>query len=187
MKKTLLAVLLLAGLGSFSMAQAVVFKKADLIKQELSPAVVPPFFVQTNKWRCENIAKAMENRISTFEKRQNYHVPAYDNLKSRLDTLVSKLDSRGYDVDDLRTEVATLGNKIAKLKSDYDVFLNKLNEIKNYADACTDYKKADVQTKLAEARALLKTIRNEDNDIRSYFKTVIRPDIAQIKKQKPTN
>ena len=181
MKKTLLAVLLFAGLSSFSVAQAYVplISNKALVNSALLSA--------TNKLSCDNIAKAMENRISTFEKRQNLHVPAYNNLKSRLDTLVSKLDSRGYDVADLKDEVATLGDKIDKLSDDYDAFLNKLKDIKSYADDCSNYKKADVQTKLTEARALLKIVRNDGSDIRNYFKTVIRPDIVQISKQKSSN
>jgi chromosome segregation ATPase len=171
MKKILLAVAILTGLLSFSVAQAYV-----PLLPEINKKIGSEILTQA---RCDKITKAMENRIENFEKRQNLHVPAYDNLKSRLDTLISKLESRGYDVSDLKAEVSTLEEKINKLDSDYNAFIAKLNEIKDYA---CDHTNAEVKVKLVEARALLKTVREDNLGIRNYFKTVIRPDIVQIGK-----
>jgi chromosome segregation ATPase len=178
MKKFLLAIVLAAGLLVFSKAQALI--PPLQINHNISPVLLESI----QKARCDKITAAMENRINSFEKRKSNHETAYDNLKSRLSTLVSKLDVRGYEVADLKAEISTLGNKVDKLKGDYDAFLSKLNEIKSYACDHTD---AEVKVKLGESRALLKTVRNDSNDIHNYFKTVIRPDIAQLSKRQVSN
>lgn len=175
MKKTLLMVLLLVGLSSFSMAHAVV--SLDIPKLNLNKSFTPAL-TQT---RCDKITKAIENRIDTFEKRNNLHVPAYENLKLRLDNLIPKLETLGYDVTNLKANVSILNNKISKLENDYTTFINKLNEIKNYACDHTD---SEVKVKLIEARTLLKNVRSDDDDVRNYIKNVIRPDIVDVKNQK---
>jgi len=185
MKKTLLAVLLFAGLLSFSTAQAKLPSlQPSINKQFNNPILSQAEIDAAKKTRCDKLTAAMENRINTFEKRKSDHVNAYENLKSRLNTLVSKLDSRGYEVADLKAEILILENKIDKLKGDYDTFLSKLNEIKSYA---CDHTNAEVQIKLTESRALLKTVHSDSDDVRNYFKTVVRPDIVQIRNQKLSN
>lgn len=176
MKKIILSFFLTVGILAFSKAQALV---------PLSPLLPHLIFpIETPEQRCTRITARLNERISVFETRKNKHETSYDNLKSRLNTLVSKLDARGYDTNDLKSEILTLGNKMDKFKGDYDAFLSKLSEIKGYVCSHTD---AEAIVKVGEARTLLKTVRGDESDIRNYYMTVIRPDIVQISKQKPSN
>lgn len=180
MRKILLAVIFFAGLASFSIAHAVTSNPLG-ISQNLGSQIPSSTLTQA---RCDKITKAIENRINTFEERRNFHIPAYENIKSRLEKMITKLEALGYDLTDIKSDVSTLNNKISKLKSDYTAFLNKLNEIKNYA---CDHTNSEVKIKLTEARTLLKNIKSSDDDIRNYIKNVIKQDILEIKNQKQSN
>jgi len=150
--------------------------------------------IQKNKWevlkkvkmetaeeRCARITKNIEKRTENFEENKNKHYSAYKNLKDRIEKFVAKLSAKGYSIDDLAADLSVLDTKIQKFNTSYAAYQAKLGETKEYACGHSD---EDFKVKLAEARTLLKTVREDSKDIKNYYLNTIRPDLKEIRKQK---
>ncbi len=139
--------------------------------------------LETPEERCARITKKIENKTTGFDENKDRHYNAYKNLDDRLTKLSAKLKAKGYDVTELDADRVVLDEKISKFLTDYTAYMAKLGETKDYACGHSD---GEFKGKLAEARALLKTVREDSQDIKNYFLNTIRPDIKKIRDQKPT-
>ncbi len=139
----------------------------------------PALLDALQKSHCEKIQGKIDSRIDVLEKRHGKHIAAFNNLKLRLETLAAKLKARGYDVADLEAETAILEDKINKLKDDHKNLIYGLHEIHAYVCSHTD---VEIKGVLVNWREIFKQVREDDKEIRDYFKTVIRPDIIKLSK-----
>ncbi len=138
--------------------------------------------LETVEQRCARITKNIEKKTTGFDENKDRHYNAYKNLDDRLTKLSAKLKAKGYDVTELDADLVVLDGKIKTFATDYAAYLAKLGETKEYACGHSD---GDFKAKLAEARALLKKVREDSQDIKNYFLNTIRPDIKKIRDQKP--
>lgn len=180
MKKTLIAAVV-AVCFSFTF----VFNAHALEPLQINPGVLQGILNALKQARCDKVKANQPNKLDKIEKIRNKHQTAYDNLVSRLNALVAKLEARGYSVGDIKAEISVLKDKINTFGDDYQKFFDLMGEVK--AQACGSQTDAQVKTKLGEAQAQLKVVRKDAKAVRDYYFTVIRPDIQALKNQTPAN
>ena len=136
---------------------------------------------ETAEEKCARITKNIEKRTEAFDENKDRHYEAYKNLKDRMEKFLAKLTDKGYDVTELKADLVVFNTKIQKFADDYAAYQSKLGETKDFACGHAD---ADFKAKLAEARTLLKTVREDSKDIKNYYLNTIKPDLKAISKQK---
>ena len=152
---------------------------------EIKPGALKGVLEIWKAQRCEKVKTNAEKKLEAIEKKRDKHQTAYQNLISRLEILIEKLESRGYSVADIKTELSMLKTKVEKFGEDYQKFFDLMAEVKT--QACGGETDNQVKAKLLEARTQLKTVRQDAKEIREYYDTVIRPDIKALKNQTPSN
>lgn len=137
------------------------------------------------KWhdtRCAKFAEKLGEKISKIEEKQASHKNAYDNIVSRFETLIGRLEDKGYDVAQLKTDLVTLKDKIAKFKEDFKALTEKYEATKE--KVCDDAD-AKIKSNLGETRTLIQAVQKDAKNIRTFYQNEIRSDIKAIKNQKP--
>lgn len=131
--------------------------------------------------RCAKIQEKIAAKSVGFDENKDRHYNAYKNLRDRMEKLVARLEAKGYDVADLKDDLSVLDTKIQKFADDYVAYQAKLGETKDYA---CGHSNGEFKTKLQEARAFLRTVREDSKDIKSYYLNTIKPELKEIRKQK---
>ena len=132
--------------------------------------------------RCEIITKNIDNRLARFNDNKNGHAIRYQELKTRLTNLISRLEQKGYDVSKLEADLTVLDTKIKKFADDYVTFIEQLKTTKGFACGQSQGAFADA---LSKAKDLLRLVRQDAMDIRDYYQTQIKPDLMALRAQKP--
>lgn len=178
MKKTSFIIVVLAMLvGSVGIASAEFPLNPLKTRVELNADALKVFQAA----RCAKIQEKIAAKTAGFDENKDRHYEAYKNLKDRMEKFLAKLTDKGYDVTEFKADLAVLNTKIQKFADDYAAYQVKLGETKDYACGHSD---GDFKAKLAEARTLLKTVREDSKDIKSYYLNTIKPDLKAIRKQK---
>jgi hypothetical protein len=134
--------------------------------------------------RCNLVTSRIELLTTRYGNNKQRHVNAYINAKDRITNLVNKLESKGYDVSKLKADLIVWEEKTQKFGTDYQEFINILNESKTYICGQSN---GDFLASLAKARQQLLIIRQDVLDIRLYYQETIRADIQALKSQKGSN
>jgi predicted nucleic acid-binding Zn-ribbon protein len=174
----LVALFVLFGIGANTVLalEPIVIPKKQLINSEA-----------VKKWhdaRCAKFAEKLDTKIAKIEEKKINHKNAYDNMVSRFETLINRLENKGYDVVQLKTDLATLKEKVAKFKEDAKALSEKFNSTRDNICADAD---AKIKTNLGETRELIQAVQKDAKEIRTFYQTEIRSDIRAVKNQKPEN
>lgn len=133
---------------------------------------------------CKNIETRLDTRIKRYENNRKMHEKVFENMIARLKRLSDKMKEKGADVDKLDADIKTLNEKIDKLLADHDAFIKTLKDSRSETcDKNNDRVKDEFKSKIGEARKQIETIRKDRMDIRDFYKTAIKSDLADIKKQ----
>lgn len=131
--------------------------------------------------RCARVQERVKNKTARFDDNKERHTAVYKNLKNRLTKFVERLDAKGYDTSKLKEDLKILDEKIAQFSKDYAAHIAKLNESKT---STCGHSEGEFRGTLVDARALLKTVHQDAQDIRTYVRTVIHKDLQDIRVQK---
>lgn len=160
----------------------IVFLAGVKISQALVPLPIDPAVVKAwHDARCAKFKVKIGEQSSNTGEKYDKHLKAYENLASRLDTLISRLETNGYDVAQLKTDLSALNDKIDGFKEDYQALFEKIDATKGKVCDDTD---ATIKTKLGDIRKLVQQVRKDAKEIRAFYKNEIRGDILDVKKQK---
>lgn len=141
---------------------------------------------QRDAWiarKCELLTTSIDSRVTKFDENKNTHIEKYQRIKTSLQAIITKLEAKGYDVSELKEDLQTLDNKIKNFASDFAAFIEKLKATKSYACGESD---GDFANALESAKSEIDTVRKDAEDIREFYRTVIRPDVEALKEQKHT-
>jgi chromosome segregation ATPase len=131
---------------------------------------------------CEKVETKLQVRITHFDQNKEKHIQAYNNLVDRIEKFIARIKAKGYDTTKLEADLATLKEKVADFTEAYAAYMTLLDETKNYTCGQSH---GDFAAKLKEVRAQLKIVHQMAADIRNFWRTVIRVDLLDIKKQYP--
>ncbi len=132
------------------------------------------------KTRCQAVNHRVAGRIKMYEEKRDPHIFKFTNLMNILDKIITRADAKGFDTSALKEDKIKLDEMIKKFKDDYDLFIQKLMNTRNYTCGKSEgqYKNA-----LNESKIQLGIVRQDSEDIKEFFKTTIREDIAKLKEQ----
>ncbi len=131
----------------------------------------------SNQNKCEKVASKIQAKVGSFEDGQKRRLSAYENMSKRISNIIVKMEEKGLDTADLKADLVILEAKIANMSKNYSSYIGTLNGSRGLA--CDDNSK--FKNKLGESRTLLTQVKKDALDIRSFYSTVIRPDIVALK------
>jgi len=134
-----------------------------------------------NQTRCEAINNRVEGRLKQFREEKDQHYARFDKLRERLANISDMAESRGFNVVDLDADIAVLDEKIAKLKTDYALFIDKLAETRNFT---CGHSEGQFKAALQAAKDQLNIVREDAKDIKEFYSTEIKADLKSLKEQK---
>jgi hypothetical protein len=134
--------------------------------------------------RCETLEAKFQLKKTRFEKNKQGHVLAYNNAKERVERFIAKAKDKGYDTAKLEADFAIFETKIADFNTAYTEYITLLQAAKEYT--CGE-PEGDFRAKLEQTRAQLRIVRQKSLEVRNYYQTTIRPDIAALKEQKTSS
>jgi hypothetical protein len=157
-------------------------RKAELkTAQDEKMKLRQEFKTKLTEERCARIQERVDSKIALFEEKKKSHAAVYENIKKRISAVIEKASAKGYDTAELKSDLTVLEEKIATFTNDYASYLSKIKGSKNFT---CGHSEGDFKGELVEARALLKTVHTDAQDIRNYVKNTIKPAIKALKDQK---
>lgn len=132
------------------------------------------------KDRCKNAqtaVKTLSNRVKGTETSRN---EIYQNLRDRLDNLVTKLNTQNVDTAALTQQITVLEQKITTFKTDLASYKQALSDLENM-DCQAD--PTGFKASLEAARKQRENLNNLIKDIRTYVQDTIKPTLQTIRDQ----
>lgn len=130
--------------------------------------------------KCKNLENKLATRIGRYENNGQMLQKVYGNMKTRLDRLSAQLKAAGVDTTKLNTDLAALYVKIDKLYADQAAFMVTLQESQTAVCGKTE---GEFKTQIENARKVPEVIRQDRNDIKTFFQTTIKADLQAIRAQ----
>jgi DNA repair exonuclease SbcCD ATPase subunit len=126
---------------------------------------------------CENLQTSVNKLITQLESKRDKSIQNYNKKIEKWNEDLEKLDQEGTDTSDVRADIATLEQKITKLETDYNIFIDSLVQAQTISCETPDvYFEA-----LADALPNWKVVINDQKDIDLFIKDVITPKIKALK------
>jgi hypothetical protein len=137
---------------------------------------------QRRDTRSEIITERIETMIARFNNNKDRHVAAYNAVKAKVTEIVTTMSAKGYDTSKLQADLVTWDQMVVKAAQDYAAFINLLQNAEQFTPLGSE---GQFQSAMAQARAQLRLFRQDSLDVRNYYQTVIRPDVAALAGQSP--
>ncbi|NTV31052.1 hypothetical protein HGA91_03710 [candidate division WWE3 bacterium] len=144
------------------------------INPSLIPTRVPRATIAARV--CERVTSALDKRIEQYQQAKDKR----SDVISRLHNLITLAQSKGVDTTELEAALPALQQRVDKLTTDVDQLVTLLQDAKNADCNATD---GSFDAKLESARAQLLVIRNDLNEIRTYYHDSISPLLADLRTQ----
>lgn len=130
--------------------------------------------------RCENVEKRVQTRINRYENNHSRHVKILENMEARLAKVITLFDEKGLDVSKLEADTATLSDMIDDVVATHETFVGELGKSENYA--CGE-SEGEFKKQLSKARRVLPEVKEGIEQIRTFYKDTIRPEILDLRSQ----
>lgn len=131
--------------------------------------------------RCTIITTRINERIDLFNKNKEARNNLYNNVKSKIENIISLLKIRKYDTSKIEADLPGWDTRVNKYWEDKETFMTKLEEARKLS--CSD-NSDDYLKKVLEAKEMLIKVHNDAEDIRNYYKITLLPDIKSTKAPK---
>lgn len=128
---------------------------------------------------CNITKNKVAEKIAHFEGKIVGHNETYTKLKDRLEAKIGEWEDLGYDVTQLNEDYDELEKKIDDFRDDYDVYAKALENLEGASCGTISEYTED----LGEVKEAMKNVRQGASEIRSFYQTVIRPHIMDLKDQ----
>lgn len=160
---------------SLTLVSSLLFSVTPVLAVDGSPSA------KSVEKRCEATSRIIDQRIDQYNKTKEAHLMKYKNMQEHFLAMADRLDKKGLDTTKLRADGKILDEKIQKASSDYQAFIQKLEDAKAFPCGTSG---GAFKTAMEAARAQLKVFHLDVAEIRSFFKTVIRPDLQALRTEK---
>jgi chromosome segregation ATPase len=134
--------------------------------------------------RLKGKCGSAQDKIKTYRENINANVPArvkaYQNLQSRLTSLVEKLKAANIDTSTLEQQLTVLDQKIDTFNDNLATYKQQLADLKDI-DCTSD--PDGFKAALEAARETRKKLAAEIADIKAYVKETIKPTLQTIRQQ----
>ncbi len=127
--------------------------------------------------RCDRVLFNIDQRIDRYDRNFEKNRSAYLNIKTIVTNLISKLESRGKSVDELKNLLNEFNQLVNKAESKYSEFIEQLNNSKVYACGDSEGKFKDT---VKEANVTLAEFRKILSEINAFVNQKIKPAIEKL-------
>jgi hypothetical protein len=131
--------------------------------------------------RCAAVQEKVSNRVSKIDTNKEKHMAVYTNMVNRVQKFIDRLKTAGVETGKVETDLATLKEKIAKFSTDLSAYQSKLALAKGSVCGKSG---GEFAAMIKGSRQELVLTRTDAQDIRTYMRTTVVPDILALKKQK---
>jgi hypothetical protein len=162
----------------FSLASAIVFPALLSAQTPVSPAVpTSPATTATVADQCQKVTEKVDLKISNYSEAHSNFDTRFATIIEKTKTLSQKLSARGIDTAALNNSISTLEAKRAKLATDKQAFIAKLQESKQFTCGASQ---GQFKAKITEAKTLQKSVVASSKDMQAAAKS-IRESIKTIR------
>jgi uncharacterized coiled-coil DUF342 family protein len=130
--------------------------------------------------RCTRISSFIDTRIERYNENKDRHIQNHKRILEKIQNLVTSLQSKGFDVNQLKSDFNSLNALTNSFAFEYANFIGILENAKQLG--CGESEGA-FKTKMDESRVALKTSRDKAQEIWKYINTVIRKDLNELRVQ----
>jgi chromosome segregation ATPase len=127
--------------------------------------------------RCTTRETRIQNKIDMYNRSEKFHEAKFQRVYDRLMALVAKLDEKNVDTSTLKTNLATLKEKIEVLQSKHAALIQALENLKGLE--CTETEK--LNNSLPEIKSLVEEVRKAAQDIQSFLGTTVKSTLSDLK------
>lgn len=127
---------------------------------------------------CERVGSRIGWHLERYEERKDDFVERVNRAIAKLKEISQKLKDRGCDTSKLEADYQNLGTQLQAWTTDYNTFINLLNEAKTLA--CGESEGA-YKDKVRQAREQLKVVREREMGIINFYNETIKPDVEALK------
>ena len=141
------------------------------------------------KLKCQpaqTVVKTVETRVNTNVETRT---KAYQDANDKLTAIIAKLQSKGIDVTELKSELTVLQGKITVFNTDLTAAKQAMSDVRN-VDCLSD--PTAFEAALQTARTARDKVIKDASDIKTYVSSTIKPTLEKIRQQlaaqeKPTS
>jgi len=148
-------------------------KRKDALNIKLT--LVQEKRIQTRCKNAQGVVSKLQGRITGLE---TSRAQVYKNLVDRLTDLQTKLDQKGANTAELKTEITELQTKIATFSTDLTAYKQSVSDLAAM-DCVTD--PTGFKASLEESRTGLKKVHDDGLAIRAYVNDTIKPTLKKIR------
>lgn len=131
---------------------------------------------------CEQVEAKIQTRLQNYATVKEAHTEAYQNLFDRLDTFVTNIKAKGYDTTTLEADIAVLQQKI----EDFNTLIgNSYGELQQTQTYTCGQAEGQFIKSLAKSRQQVRLSHQKAQEIRTFYRDVIRVDLLELKTQNP--
>lgn len=132
--------------------------------------------------RCDIVTSRIDARINRYKEHNDDVEARMSRITERTNDFISRLESKGYDVSTVRTDLQTLEEMRNTRRSLYTAFISELEQTKQFDCGSSE---GAFKTALGEGRTALILWRDQIKANREFIRTTLRPDLQALKEQKP--
>lgn len=162
----LIAVIVLVVMGTFTLAESNAANSTN------------PYPGVNISARCNEINNRVDGRIRQYEEGRDRHLIEFNNMRDRINDSIERLNRKGFDTTNITNDLLILDGKISKLRQDYALFIQKLNETKGFT---CGHSNGDFFNALNASKAQLRIVRLDVEDIKNFYRDTIRKDITELR------
>jgi len=133
--------------------------------------------------RCDVVNNRIDARIKRYEEHYNDVEARMAKITQRTSDFINRLETKGYDVLKVRSDLSTLEGMRTTRRNLYTAFINELKEVKQYD--CADSEGA-FKNALNESKTALTKWKDQIKLNREYIRNTLRPDLQALRGQNPS-
>lgn len=130
--------------------------------------------------KCERWQNRIQNRIKRYENKHQLHERVFGNMVDRLKKVSERLKDAGLDTGDLNSYITVLEGKINDLMGEHADFIDQLEQTDEHSCGQSE---GEFKNQLGEARRMIPQVRSALDEVRDYYRDVVRPELIELKQQ----
>lgn len=132
---------------------------------------------------CQSVEKRISTSLSQYQKNEARHTQTIDQMRNRLQEVITKLNAEGVATTELTADLQQLDTLIAKLKAESQALDTHLQTTGETVCGKSD---TSFKTQMEKTRQLMKAVQKDAQAIRVFYETEIRPDLKKALGSKNT-
>lgn len=132
--------------------------------------------------RCDLVNNKIDIRITRYNQNYDEVEARITRVTERMNEFADRLETKGYDVTEVRNDLQTIKEMKTTRRSYYTAFIQKLEATKQYD--CGESEGA-FRSSLTESRAALTTYRSQVKSVWDFINNTLKPDLQALKGQNP--